>query len=98
LDALELAEQHSAPIDILVTDVVMPRMRGPELAQRLKRAHPALRIVYMSGYLQHESEEPFFAGAQQLQKPFSRETLLQKLRAAAKQEPSRGGVPVQVVS
>ncbi len=98
LDALELAEQHTAPIDILVTDVVMPRMRGPELAQRLKRAHPALKIVYMSGYLEHESEEPFFAGAQQLQKPFSRESLLQKLRAADKQEESRGRVPLQSVS
>jgi two-component system cell cycle sensor histidine kinase/response regulator CckA len=78
--------------------VVMPRMRGPELAQRLKRAHPALKIVYMSGYLEHESEEPFFAGAEQLQKPFSRETLLQKLRAAAKQAEPRGNVALQSVS
>jgi len=77
---------------------VMPRMRGPELAQRLKRAHPALKIVYMSGYLEHESEEPFFAGAEQLQKPFSRETLLQKLRAAAKQAEPRGSVALQSVS
>jgi signal transduction histidine kinase/ActR/RegA family two-component response regulator len=89
LDALELAEQHSAPIDILVTDVVMPRMRGPELAQRLKRAHPAMKIVYMSGYLEHESDELFVSDAEQLQKPFSRESLLQKLRAAAKQEETR---------
>jgi len=89
LEALELAEQHSAPIDILVTDVVMPRMRGPELAQRLKRANPSLRIVYMSGYLEHESGEPFVAGAEQLQKPFSRESLLQKLRAATKKEETR---------
>src|SRR3984957_16334252 len=85
LDALEIAEQHSAPIDVLVTDVVMPRMRGPELAQRLKRANPALKIVYMSGYLEHDSDEPFFAGAEQLQKPFSRYSLLKKVRAAIKQ-------------
>jgi two-component system cell cycle sensor histidine kinase/response regulator CckA len=86
LDALEIAEQHSAPIDVLVTDVVMPRMRGPELAQRLKRANPSLKIVYMSGYLEHQSDEPFFAGAEQLQKPFSRDSLLKKVRAATHQE------------
>ncbi|HEY0702160.1 MAG TPA: ATP-binding protein [Candidatus Acidoferrales bacterium] len=95
LDALEIAEQHSAPIDLLVTDVVMPRMRGPELAQRLKRAHPQMKIVYMSGYLEHESTEPFFAGAEQLQKPFSRQSLLQKLRAALNQEEPH---PLQTVS
>jgi len=89
LDALELAEQHSMPIDILVTDVVMPRMRGPELAQRLKRAHPGMKIVYMSGYLEHESDESFVSDAEQLQKPFSRESLLQKLRAASQQEEAR---------
>ena len=86
LDALEIAEQTSATIDVLVTDVVMPRMRGPELAQRLKRANPSLKIVYMSGYLEHDSDEPFFAGAERLQKPFSRDTLLKKVRAAIKQE------------
>jgi signal transduction histidine kinase/CheY-like chemotaxis protein len=86
LDALELAEQHSAPIDVLVTDVVMPRMRGPELAQRLRRVNPAMKIVYMSGYLEHDSEEAFFAGSEQLQKPFSRDSLLKKLRAATEQE------------
>ena len=89
LDALELAEQHTAPIDVLVTDVVMPRMRGPELAQRLRRANPAMKIVYMSGYLEHDSDEPFFAGSEQLQKPFSRDSLLKKLRAATKQEQKR---------
>ncbi len=95
LDALEIAEQHSAPIDILVTDVVMPRMRGPELAQRLRRAHPQMKIVYMSGYLEHESTEPFFAHAEQLQKPFSRDSLLKKLRAAVNQEDPQ---PLQTVS
>jgi hypothetical protein len=43
----------------------------------------------MSGYLEHESGEPFVAGAEQLQKPFSRESLLQKLRAATKKEETR---------
>ncbi|MFZ0522317.1 MAG: ATP-binding protein [Candidatus Acidiferrales bacterium] len=80
LDALEKAEQESEPIDVLVTDVVMPRMRGTELAQRLKRVYPAIKIVYMSGYLEHNGEDSFVAGSAQLQKPFSRDTLLNKLR------------------
>lgn len=83
LEALEKAERESEPIDILVTDVVMPRMRGTELAQRLKRIYPAVKIVYMSGYLEHNGEDGFIADAAQLQKPFSRDSLLEKLRDAA---------------
>jgi signal transduction histidine kinase/CheY-like chemotaxis protein len=83
LEALELADRQNGQIDILVTDVVMPRMRGTELALRLKRSNPAIRIVYMSGYLEHSSNEVFVANAGQLQKPFSRDSLLQKLKAAA---------------
>jgi hypothetical protein len=45
-----------------------------------------MKIVYMSGYLEHDSEEAFFAGSEQLQKPFSRDSLLKKLRAATEQE------------
>jgi len=48
-----------------------------------------MKIVYMSGYLEHDSDEPFFAGSEQLQKPFSRDSLLKKLRAATKQEQKR---------
>jgi signal transduction histidine kinase/CheY-like chemotaxis protein len=79
LDALEKAEQESGPIDALVTDVVMPRMRGTELAQRLKRVYPGIKILYMSGYLEHNGEDGFIADSAQLQKPFSRDSLLNKL-------------------
>jgi len=82
LDALEKTEQEAKAIDMLVTDVKMPRMRGTELAQRLKRAQPRIKIVYMSGYLEHDSDEEFVADSAHLQKPFSRETLLKKLREA----------------
>ncbi|MGA8407514.1 MAG: ATP-binding protein [Candidatus Acidiferrales bacterium] len=85
LDALEKAEQEAGTIDALVTDVVMPRMRGTELAQRLKRVHPAIKIVYMSGYLEHNGEDGFIADSAQLQKPFSRDSLLQKLREVSAQ-------------
>ena len=91
MDALEKAEQEARAIDVLVTDVKMPRMRGTELAQRLKRAHPAIKIVYMSGYLEHDSEDGFIENSAHLQKPFSRETLLKKLRDANR--PARETTP-----
>ncbi|MGA8224221.1 MAG: ATP-binding protein [Candidatus Acidiferrales bacterium] len=90
----ELAKKHKNSIDFLVTDVVMPRMRGTELALRLKRAHPHIKILYMSGYLEHGSDKDFVRNAGQLQKPFSRETFLQKLNAVANQDASRQLQPV----
>jgi two-component system, cell cycle sensor histidine kinase and response regulator CckA len=79
-DALSTLENWTAEIQLLVTDVVMPNMRGPELAKRLKRLRPELRVVYMSGYLEYNKgnegflEEGFF-----LQKPFTREVLINKV-------------------
>ncbi len=81
LEALEIAEQRRGSIHVLVTDVVMPRMRGTELARKLKRCHPELKIVYMSGYLEHDSQDGSYErGAAFLQKPFTRESLLLKIR------------------
>ena len=82
-EALAIAEQSDEPIHLLLTDVVMPKMRGPELAKRLKCLRTRLRIVYMSGYLEYNRgnddflEEGFF-----LQKPFSRDTLVLKVGEA----------------
>src|SRR5271155_266525 len=94
LDALEKAEQETGTIDALVTDVVMPRMRGTELAQRLKRTRPRMKIVYMSGYLEHDSAEGFVENSAHLQKPFSRESLLKKMREALGQEAEQ---PLQTI-
>jgi signal transduction histidine kinase/CheY-like chemotaxis protein len=83
MEALEIAERAIGPIHVLVTDIVMPNMRGPELAKRLKVLRPNLKVVYMSGYLEYNSEggqfldEDFF-----LQKPFARETLVNKVMEA----------------
>jgi two-component system cell cycle sensor histidine kinase/response regulator CckA len=49
-DALKLAEAHQGPIDLLVTDVQMPQMQGPELARRLRAARSSLPVLLMSGY------------------------------------------------
>ena len=87
-EGLILGERFAAEIDILVTDVIMPRMRGPELAKRLKRLLPGLKVVYMSGYTEEFSEGPsLLEGASFLQKPFSRDALLQLVQDALKGKP-----------
>ena len=57
--ALKIAETLSQPIHLLVTDVVMPRMRGTELAKKLKDLQPDMKVIYMSGYLGEEGSEEF---------------------------------------
>jgi signal transduction histidine kinase/CheY-like chemotaxis protein len=85
--ALALAERSRRPIHVLVTDVVMPHMRGPELAKRLKKLHPDLRVVYMSGYMEYGGgNEEFLEESLFLQKPFSRDNLVQKVGEALKNE------------
>ncbi len=81
-EALELARSHKAPIDLLVTDVVMPGMDGRELADRLGPVHPETRCLFMSGYTDdavvrrgvREEGMPF------LQKPFTIDALALKVR------------------
>jgi signal transduction histidine kinase/CheY-like chemotaxis protein len=82
-EALAIAEQSDEPISLLVTDVVMPNMRGPELAKQLKRLRPNLKLVYMSGYLEYNRDsEEFLEDAFFLQKPFSRDDLVSKVAEA----------------
>ena len=85
-EALETAKRWDKPIHVLLTDMVMANMRGPELARELKRSYPDLQAVYMSGYHDYansgaDMEEE---GALFVQKPFSREQLLSMLREALK--------------
>jgi two-component system cell cycle sensor histidine kinase/response regulator CckA len=49
-DAMKMTSNHKKPIDLLITDVVMPEMSGPELANTLRRARGEMRVLYMSGY------------------------------------------------
>ena len=88
--ALRTAAKEQAPIDLVITDVVMPRMRGPELAKRLRHARPDLRVVYISGYSEDgvaglgalDSETLF------LQKPFTAEALALVVRDALATSPA----------
>jgi CheY-like chemotaxis protein len=81
-EALELAKQEESPIHLLLTDVVMPRMSGRELAMRIRPMHSGTRVLYMSGYtdeavINHGIVEP---GTHFLQKPFNPSELGQKVR------------------
>src|SRR5438309_2141098 len=49
-EALQLIEAGTANIDLVITDMIMPRMSGAELARQLSRSHPEVRIIFMSGY------------------------------------------------
>ena len=87
--ALEISETLGERIDVLVTDVVMPNMRGPELASRMKIGRPDLKVVFMSGYLeQNQGGEDFTGTATFLQKPFSKDVLVRQVGAALQGEPS----------
>jgi signal transduction histidine kinase/ActR/RegA family two-component response regulator len=53
-EAVSICHKHSGPIDALLTDVVMPGMRGPEVADRVRKLRPDIRVTYMSGYADDE--------------------------------------------
>jgi CheY-like chemotaxis protein len=82
VEALTLAEQHRERIHLLLTDVVMPKMSGSELAKRLALSRPDTKVLFMSGYaddsvVRHgliDNGMPF------LQKPFTPESMARRLR------------------
>ena len=49
-DAVELARTHTGPIDLLLTDVIMPKMNGPQVFEQIAQLHPETKVLYMSGY------------------------------------------------
>lgn len=79
--ALALSIQHQGPIALLISDLVMPGMSGPELAERLRLARPELAILFMSGFSEQAVVERARAeGAGFLQKPFTPDTLAVRVR------------------
>jgi PAS domain S-box-containing protein len=89
-EALAIAQREAVPINLLLTDVVMPQMNGPVLASELRRWQPGCRVLYMSGYTAnailrqgwHEGEIDF------LQKPFTQDALGSKVREILDRRPA----------
>jgi DNA-binding NtrC family response regulator len=79
--ALDLLSEHPGPIDLLLTDVVMPGMSGPELHRFVSLKRPAVRVLFMSGYAARELdvEEARKQGHGFLQKPFTVDALRSKV-------------------
>jgi len=71
--ALKLCEEHRGIIDVVLTDLVMPGMSGHELAGKLARSHPEVKMLFMSGYTEDTAtrREILLRGSAFLQKPFS---------------------------
>ncbi len=81
LEALAVADQHSGKIDVVVTDVVMPRMGGPELIEKLRQKREGFAVIFMSGYTDAAALEnaKIGSGAILLNKPFSNELLARRI-------------------
>src|SRR2546425_1520548 len=88
--ALDIARRHKGPIDLLLTDLVMPDTNGRKLADTLRAARPGLRVLFMSGYpdtaiVNHGMLE---AGVAYLAKPFTTEAVARKVREVLKSGPA----------
>jgi two-component system, cell cycle sensor histidine kinase and response regulator CckA len=80
-EAIEIAMEHKGPLDLLLTDVVMPDLSGPQLAEHLQPFRPQMKVLYMSGY-----PDALVASSTRgsqvdlINKPFTEEDLLRRLR------------------
>jgi len=86
VEALRMLDETAAPVHLVLTDVIMPKMTGAELGRHLVRLRPDLPIVFMSGYcddpmVRHFERMPLMF----LAKPFTAATLLEKVRQALAQ-------------
>jgi len=80
-EALRVSAEHPQPIHLLLTDVVMPHLTGPELAKRLQPLRPETRIIYMSGYAAQAIHTGMIRpGDVFIEKPFTNDLLLRKIR------------------
>jgi CheY-like chemotaxis protein len=81
-EALDALAGLDAPVDLVLTDVVMPRMSGTELAQHLLTTSPDTPVLFMSGYVQNQSTNPRFGDNPEilLRKPFTTAELCSRVR------------------
>ena len=81
-DALQVCQKHAGAINLLVTDVVMPEMGGPELVERMKIQHPETKVLFTSGYTDHAivRNGSLEVGVAFIQKPFTPANFARKIR------------------
>ena len=90
-EALRLEKGHQGPIELLVTDIMMPRIKGPELAHRLCGHRPETRVLFMSGYSDDVLRRDLSSGYSPpslLRKPFSPTELARRVREALDAPPA----------
>jgi len=80
--AIRIAESHTGAIDLVVTDMFMPGMMGPEMVRKLMVMRPGIRALFMSGYADKDSTSGVPAGANFLGKPFSSQELSSAVETA----------------
>lgn len=82
VDALQVAADYKGPLDVLLTDVVMPGMTGRELADKIVARHPRIKVLYMSGYTDDAIGNHGLHGQTLavMQKPFTHDTLVRRMR------------------
>ena len=81
-EALKVAQAYQGPIDLMLTDMVMPQMSGYELADHLTALRPSMRVIFMSGYTDKAAaaqQQVFEPAAPFLQKPFTPDSLARKV-------------------
>ena len=90
--ALEIARTHEGPIHLLMTDVVLPKMSGRVVAEKLTELHPATKVLFVSGYTDDVIVRHGILneGVAFLEKPYTRESLTSKIRTMLDHEPHRG--------
>lgn len=95
LEALATADRHAEKIDIVVTDIVMPRMGGVDLVERLRQKRTGFAVIFMSGYTEVAALENTNIGSDAilLNKPFSTETLAHKINEALKRDAQSASTP-----
>jgi DNA-binding NtrC family response regulator len=86
-EAIQLSEQHQGMIHLMVTDIVMPKRSGQDLAQQLAAARPEMKVIYISGYTDKTISQPRALDRRTafLQKPFSLDALAGKVREVLEQ-------------
>jgi two-component system cell cycle sensor histidine kinase/response regulator CckA len=79
---LRISKEHEGTIDLMITDVVMPKMGGKETAERFQPLYPQMKVIYMSGYTDDAivNHGVLATGLNFLEKPFSPKGLARKVR------------------